>query len=563
MTKTCANSWCRAPFEVRDEDMAFYEKVSPVFGGEKFPVPPPTQCPECRSAERMVWRNERSLYGGSCAMCKRSIVSMYKPNPEHKILCEDCWRSDSFDATSHGRPHDLTQPFFKQFAALLADVPHRGLFITGISENSDYINWAGPCKNCYLVFNSGLLEDCYFSKGLLSSKSCMDMLTCQQCEYCYDCINVSQSYNLQSSQNCTQCHDSAFLFNCIGCSNCIGCTNMNHASHCILNEQYTPETFERAKKDIFTAGSMSGMNAMRARFTEAVLKAIHRERQSVNAENSTGDFLFNTKNCHLCFEATNAEDCAYLDCSKRCTSSQDLYGYGYDSELLYECVGVGYSFNVAFSVQCERASDSLFCFQCNDVKHCFGCVGLRKAQYCVFNKQYAKEEYETIVSTILKKMQSESTWGSFFSAVMSPFGYNETVAQEYFPRTKEEIVQRGWKWNDYEPPLPKVTKTIKAADLPDALNNIPDDILNWAVECEVTNKPFKIIKQELDFYRKMNIPVPRFHPDERHKRRMALRNPRKLWNRECAKCSKPIATSYSPNRPETVVCEECYLKEVY
>ena len=37
--------------------------------------------------------------------------------------------------------------------------------------------------------------------------------------------------------------------------------------------------------------------------------------------------------------------------------------------------------------------------------------------------------------------------------------------------------------------------------------NTPDDIINWAIECEVTKKPYRIIKQELDFYRKFNYEV--------------------------------------------------------
>jgi len=99
--------------------------------------------------------------------------------------------------------------------------------------------------------------------------------------------------------------------------------------------------------------------------------------------------------------------------------------------------------------------------------------------------------------------------------------------------------------------------------LPDSIDDIPDDVVNWAIECEVTKRPFRIIKQELDFYRKMKLPIPHFHPDERHRRRMAIRNPRKLWKRECGKCGKEIQTSYSPERSEKVYCEECYLAEVY
>jgi len=30
-----------------------------------------------------------------------------------------------------------------------------------------------------------------------------------------------------------------------------------------------------------------------------------------------------------------------------------------------------------------------------------------------------------------------------------------------------------------------------------------------------------------------------------------------------AKCSKSIQTSYSPERPEIVYCEQCYLQEIY
>jgi hypothetical protein len=67
----------------------------------------------------------------------------------------------------------------------------------------------------------------------------------------------------------------------------------------------------------------------------------------------------------------------------------------------------------------------------------------------------------------------------------------------------------------------------------------------------------------LDFYRKHNLPIPKRHPDQRHLDRMALRNPRKLFDRKCDKCEKDIKTTYSSDRSEIVYCEECYNKEVY
>jgi hypothetical protein len=93
-----------------------------------------------------------------------------------------------------------------------------------------------------------------------------------------------------------------------------------------------------------------------------------------------------------------------------------------------------------------------------------------------------------------------------------------------------------FNWSTYEAPFPKVEKIIPASKLPDNISDIPDDILNRAIECEITKKPFKIIKQELEFYRKHNLLIPRRHPDQRHLDRVSLRNPRKLFDRKCDKC---------------------------
>jgi hypothetical protein len=159
-------------------------------------------------------------------------------------------------------------------------------------------------------------------------------------------------------------------------------------------------------------------------------------------------------------------------------------------------------------------------------------------------------------------MKKTGEWGEFFPSSISPFGYNETVAQEYFPMTREETLAKNFNWSDYELPFPKVEKTIPASKLPQNIDDVPDDILNWAVECEVTKKPFRIIKQELEFYRKHHLPIPKRHPDQRHLDRMALRNPRKLFERKCDKCGTDMVTTYAPDRSETVYCEKCYAKEV-
>ena len=112
--------------------------------------------------------------------------------------------------------------------------------------------------------------------------------------------------------------------------------------------------------------------------------------------------------------------------------------------------------------------------------------------------------------------------------------------------------------------------TIKASDLPDNIKDVDDSILKEVIECNNANnncagsKVLRIIPQELKFYKKMNLPLPRLCPDCRHRERIKQRNPLKLWKRKCMNkgCDNTFETTYSPDRKEIIYCEECYNKEV-
>ena len=98
-------------------------------------------------------------------------------------------------------------------------------------------------------------------------------------------------------------------------------------------------------------------------------------------------------------------------------------------------------FHILFSNIVWGGQSLIYCDQIlehND--HLFGCVGLRNASYCILNRQYTKEEYESLVPRIIEHMMKTGEWGEFFPSSLSPFGYNETVAQEYFPLTREEVL---------------------------------------------------------------------------------------------------------------------------
>ena len=207
----------------------------------------------------------------------------------------------------------------------------------------------------------------------------------------------------------------------------------------------------------------------------------------------------------------------------------------------------------------------------NHSQNCFGCIGFSTGhkEYCILNKQYTQEEYEDLLPKITEKMQSDPStssgqgpeWGEFFPVSLSPFAYNETVAHEYMPLTKEEVESYGWRWLERMPEQEK--RPEESVTPPDAISDTDDTLCEKVLTCEASSKPYRIIPQELAFYKKQGIPVPQRSPDQRHRDRIALRNPRRMWKRKCVKCETEIQTSYASDRAERVYCEDCYLKEVY
>lgn len=189
------------------------------------------------------------------------------------------------------------------------------------------------------------------------------------------------------------------------------------------------------------------------------------------------------------------------------------------------------------------------------------------------NMQYTKEEYEELVPKIIDHMKKTSLrlpdgsfagqeWGQYLPPSFSPFPYNESVAHEYMPLTEQDAKALGFSWNEIKDELPNVTKIIDAKELPDSIDSIADDILTWAIRCEVSGRFYRIQKTELSYYREQKLPIPHRHPNVRYDDRLRLRNPRTLWKRACGTCGKETLSTFAPDRPEVIACEDCYRNSV-
>ena len=208
-----------------------------------------------------------------------------------------------------------------------------------------------------------------------------------------------------------------------------------------------------------------------------------------------------------------------------------------------------------FFSQCAwYGHDVLYSHLCLNSHHLFGCSSMKHHQYCVFNKQYSETEYEKLVSRIIEHMQRSNEWGEFFPLSQSPFSYNESIAQSYYPLRKEEALSKGYHWRDDDREELALGKqgsgapTVKEGEI---------------ICCSRCGKNYRLISQEFKFYQNMKIQTPTLCPDCRHYSRLSRRNPRILWKRQCAKCKAEIQTTYAPDRPEIIYCDTCYQQAVY
>ncbi len=416
-------------------------------------------------------------------------------------------------------------------------------------------------------------ENCYYGMWNQDCKFCMDSLYIELSEHCYEVINAIKCYKCFFSKNLEGCSNIYFSRDLVNCKNCIFCVNLENKEYCISNKQYSKEEYLKEKEKL-ELWNFSCLQKYAHTFHQFSLWFPSKFYQWKRNEKFSGDYIQNSKESYIAYNCRDNDTSKYCRDSWKVVMSYDLVET-IGMEYCIAVEGTWYANSCFFSAKLSKADRVFYSSHCNGVQDLFGCVGLNNQSYCILNKQYTKEEYEKLVPQIIEHMMKTWEWGEFFPSSMSPFGYNETVAQEYFPLSRDEALKQWFYWSDYESPFSKVDKIIPASKLPDDITKIPDDILNWAIlpdeiesvetHCNVSlqQKPFRIIKQELEFYRKHNLPISRKHPDQRHLERMQLRNPRRLFTRHCDKCSKEIQTTYSPERSEIVYCEECYNKEIY
>jgi len=553
-----------SPFTVSDKDLAFYEKISPLIGQHKLVVPPPSLSPEARQRRRLTFRNERTLYRRKCDLSGQAILSTYAMDAPMPVYNHKAWFSDCWDPMRYGQSFDFNRTFFEQFQELLKAVPMFSLHHQVDNENCDFTNLVSRNKNSYFIFAALENEDCFYSTYL---HHCTDIDDCYfvfNCELCYECIDCYDCYSVKYSQRCNNCNESDYLIECKGCSNCFGCVSLANKKYCIFNQTFSKDQYEKIVQEILSRPDKETYIAKHLRkLTQEVGLKYY---SGLNNENAVGDHISNCKNVYYCFDCTNLEDCSYctwLHYSKDC---YDCYAWGSIGELGLENHLCGNNFfHLMFCDQCwGDVANLLYCKGCwGNCRNLFACAGLHHKEYCIFNVQYSKEDYEKLVPQIVSHMQKTKEWGEFFPEPLSPYGYNETVAQEYFPLTREQVANNGWNWRGAPLPGTFGQETASISDYQQEIGNIEDSVCEEIFACKNTAKNFRITTAELKLYKKLGVRLPESCFDERYMIRKNKRTDRKLHQRQCDNCETNIISTYDSSDTKRILCEDCHKQSAY
>ncbi|MEK7212637.1 MAG: hypothetical protein AAB686_03090, partial [Patescibacteria group bacterium] len=373
------------------------------------------------------------------------------------------------------------------------------------------------------------------------------------------------------------------------------------AQYCMWNERLSKEEYERRFAGL-KPNSRHSLQAWKLKAKDFWVKFPNKYIHGHRNKNVSGDYIYDSREVKDSYIINGSEFCRYClwlisPGNKDC---YDQTQFGENCERVYEAMSCGKGIYDLIggvnTVESRNIRYAMYCYgNCSDL---LGCIGLRSKKYCILNKQYSKEEYEALRPKIIEHMNQmpyedkagrKHYYGDFFPIETSQFKYNETSAQEFFPLTKEQALAMGYSWKDQADKTHRAD--IEAQDIPDSIQDVTDEILTKILGCVHGGKcqhqcsaAFRIILQELNFYRQNNLPLPDMCPNCRHYNRTSMKNRPRLWQRRCecegeksragiyqnsakhqhgsGHCPNSFQTSYSPDRPEIVYCEQCYNAEV-
>lgn len=451
------------------------------------------------------------------------IISVFPETSRSPNIISPKKFSDVFsELMYYGIEYDFEVSFFENYKKLFAKVPFSALRQFPIVENSEYTDSSGwGTHNCYLDIGLYDVENVLYSFEV--KENCRNIynsvMVWNSCENVYQSNCIVRSSFVFYSRFILESSNIWFSTNLVGCHDCIYCDHLTNASYCIKNRAYTKEQFEDIKKKMMK--DQKGF--------EKYYHSLPTDGENLVSTNTSGIYITNSRNVHDGYYSYNITE----------GKNTLLVGSLEWNNHIYNVISSGspfldHGYNVINSwwgnhIYCSDfivGSHIYYSSYLENCNFCIGCIWLKNQSYCILNKQYTKEEWESLAEKIFATMESDGTLGDFFPASMNPFYFNDTAAciiDESF--TKEEILKDWFLWreNPIEVDVPDGLKIIKNTDLErfesydsDWVWRIDPKILQCVVSDEKWNY-YRIVEMEYQFLLQYSLPLPRMHWVDRMK----------------------------------------------
>ncbi|MCA9356415.1 hypothetical protein KC852_02755 [Candidatus Nomurabacteria bacterium] len=560
-TRNCQN--CKHDFVIEAEDFAFYEKIQ---------VPPPTFCPECRRIRRLTWRNDFTLYSRMCDLCSNSFVSIYNPTSSHTIYCPKCFHSDKWNPSDYAMDYDPARSFIDQVLELYEKTPVLGIINDNdiASVNCLYGNDLAFSKNCAMVFIAWRLENVYNSVSLAEGDNLSDaLLIAEKSSYSYDLVYANNVSRCKSVFWCDSCVDCCFCFDCRGCQDCFMSSGLRNKRYCFQNQQYSKDEYENIMNS-YALHTRTGYARAKKEFKDFLKDKPRKFAELRNCVDCTGSDSIRSKNVKDSMFASFSEDSRYVHNGVSFKACYDCE-VGGETELAYECITPDHSNKSLCTIESWKNSDIGYAIDCHSCQSVFGCISLKNGQYSILNKKYSKEEYNALKDIIIADMKKRGEYGEFFPSRKSPFGINETRANNYLSLSKEEAIQNGYKWQDSTQHTTGM-ETLSHEQVPDSIEDIQESFTSEILSCLECSRNYRILAGELTLHKQLRIPIPEKCFFCRNEEREKMRGGYLLFQKQCdcvisshdhhGQCQNIFKTVFDKNEKRPIYCESCYQKEM-
>ena len=389
----------------------------------------------------------------------------------------------------------------------------------------------------------------------------MDSRAIRNSDHVYRSLFSDHLYKCSYAYFSSDSSDCMFLFDCHNCTDCFGCVNMRNAKHCVFNQQLSREEYKA-----FMAGVYPLTRVKIAHYEETFWNLVKslpmNASHNVSVDNVSGVGITNSQDVHDVVDAVNAQHVRHADSALGHHDSMDILFSG-GSDHLYSTTNIGSDSSwVKFSVSTKYCTNSEYVFNSKNIDNCFMCFGLQNKSFCIFNKQYERDDYFRVVDEIKTKLLQCGEYGDGLGLEYSAQAYNLSLGQIAFPLSDDQIIAlEGYLAGEVESNIGDM-KVLQPQDVPTTIDAVTDEILSQAIFSENAKRPFRIVPTELDFYRRMKLPLPWDHPQIRMRRFVHMAATGKKYKAVCEKCHKSIESYFDPADGYQLYCEACYKAEV-